>query len=691
MGTRSSHSHLQNRILLYIEHNKVDSIAGLALKLDAHRSSVSRAMHALEAIGLVSKTNGYWGLSLAGKDEAQGIRCQLPERATKAVETVNRLFDQSRLSAIGSTISSEVVNPYYAAISDAAKVILNTAAQTSIQSLVSSIGDIDSFALVREAAQPLINAVAGIDLLASTEGVMRSLANVVARVDSSTLIQGVTQPLKNTVAGVELITSAQDAMQSVTSVAVRFTSSLNQNANQPLMSAAVRYGPFVSAQDALRPLMDATVRFDSLVLAERTVQSFATLAAGDYSLSLAQKAIQPLISAATRFDSITFGQEITQPLIKTMGEENIQTWLQERSGILPSLNTESLQWASAFGITNSDQLLTSAFEAIKSISLKPTMVEIAASQALQVMGDYSQSIVADIYPHLTYEALTSFSQSQRMSLASIEQVSALGIAGSNILRELSAANLGLSDIISDLGVISAQDHIKTSWAAMMPNVAEVGRTYKGFLADVIGGLSESFVDNRLNVGIAIPTMTTSAYISSVKTAIVADETDAEEVVLPESFPAVQRNGATKLDVVFQSLGPNYITMWQGSWAVLDSNSPDRIRQAAHSGRELLMQVLEKLAPDSAFDAEAIKKDGYGGKVTRKMRIKKILGSDSKSAVGWVDSVAKALDETYDRLAGVSHDRSIHPRATEQQLAGLLYSLGGLVFFIDAFQHRNTVE
>ena len=96
MGKRPSHSHLQNRILLYLEHNEVDSIAGLAWKLDAHRSSVSRAMHTLEDIGLVSKTNKYWGLSLAGKEEAQGIRCQLPERATKAVETVNRLFDQSR-------------------------------------------------------------------------------------------------------------------------------------------------------------------------------------------------------------------------------------------------------------------------------------------------------------------------------------------------------------------------------------------------------------------------------------------------------------------------------------------------------------------------------------------------------------------------------------------------------------------
>jgi hypothetical protein len=672
-----------------MEHNEVDSIVGLAWNVDAHRSSVSRAMHALEAIGLVSKTNEHWGLSLAGKEEAQSIRCQLPERATKAVETVNRLFDQSRLSALGSTIANDVANPHYAAISEAAKVILNTAAQTTIQSLISSVANIDSFALAREAVKPLINAVAGVDLLASTEEAMRSLTNVVARVDSLIFAQESIQPLKSTVASVELITSAQDAMQSVTSVAARFSSSvLNQYAIQPLVSAAVRFDSLVSAQDAIRPLMDATIRFDSLVLAEKTIKPFTTLETGDYSLSLAQKAIQPLISAATRFDSITFGQETMQSLIKTMGGEILLTSVQERSGVLPSLTAESLTGASAFEIMSSDQL-TSAFDAIKSISLKPTIVEIAASQAFQVMGDHSKSIVADIYPRLIHEALTSFSQSQRMSLASIEQVSVLGNAASIIFREFSEANLELSDIISDLGVITAQDHAKTNWIAMIPNVAEVARTYKGYLADVVGGLNKSIVDHRMNVGIAIPTITTSAYVSSVKTAIVADEKDDEDVVLLETFLAARRDRASQLDVVFQALGPNYNAMWQGSWDVLYSNSSDSIRQAAHSGRELLMQILAKHAPDSVFAAVEIEKYGHEGKVTRKMRVTKILGSDNKSAVSWVDSVAKALEETYSRLADVSHDRCTHPRTTKQQLAGLLYSLGGLLSFIDAFQHNNT--
>jgi hypothetical protein len=689
MGKQSSRSHLQNRILLEIERNDVDSIAGLARRLDISRSSISRAIHALDAAGHISKTDGRWSLSLAGNEEAQRSRCQLPAGPTKAVETASRLSDQIRLSAVGSTIAINMLNPYHAGISEAAKGILNIATQTSVQSLVGSLGNIDSFALAQDAARPGINAVAGLGLLATTEDAIRSLANVVASIDSLKLAQESIQPLKNTVAGVGLMTSAQDAMQSLTSVAARFSSSvLSQYQIQPLLNAAARFDSPVSAQDAIRPLVDATARFDSLVLAEKTIQPFSALETADYSLSLSQKAMQPLINAATRFDSITFGQEAMQPPIGALNGIDSLTSFQERSGVLASVTANSLSGASALEITRSAQF-TSALDAIKFISLKPTIVEIAASQSVRVMGDYSQSILADLYPRLAGEALTSFSQSQRISLASVEQLSVLGSSDSNLLKEFRTANFELGDIMSDLGVISAQDHIKASWVAMMPNVAEVGRTYRGLLADVVGGLNKSVIDNRIHVGIAIPTIATSAYVHSVKTAMVADETDGEDALSLGAFPAARMDRATQLDVVFQALGPNFTAMWEGSWAVLESKSPDCIRQAAHSGRELLMQILAKLAPDSVFDAVEIKKYGCRGEATRKMRVKKILGSENKSAVGWVDSMARALEETYDRLTAVSHDRGLQPHVTDQQLTGLLYTLGGLVKFIDAFQHRST--
>jgi len=439
--------------------------------------------------------------------------------------------------------------------------------------------------------------------------------------------------------------------------------------------------------------MDAAVRFDSLVLAQEAIQSFENLATGVDSLSLAQEAIQPLVSAAARFDSIALAQaqESTQSLIKATEEVDLLTSAQGRTGVLTSMTAEFLSGASALEIMSSAQL-TSALDSIKSISLKPTITEIAAGQALQTMGDYAQSVVADLCPQLAQEALASFSQSQRLSLASIEQVSVLGDAASSIIKEFGEVNLGLSDIINDLGTLTMQGQtIKSSVAALMPNVAEIARTYKGFLADVVGGLDKSLIDHRVDVGIVVPTRTTSAYVGSVKATIVVDEADVEEVALPEASRVPWRDRAAQLDDVFRALGPNHIAMWHGSWAVLDSHSPDRIRQAAHSGRELLMQVLAELAPDSVFGVAEIEKYGHQGTVTRKMRVKKILIGASESAVSWVDAVAKALEETYRRLVATSHDRGTYPRATEQQIAGLLYALGGLLSFVDAYRHKNTDE
>jgi hypothetical protein len=94
-----------------------------------------------------------------------------------------------------------------------------------------------------------------------------------------------------------------------------------------------------------------------------------------------------------------------------------------------------------------------------------------------------------------------------------------------------------------------------------------------------------------------------------------------------------------------------------------------------------MQMLVELAPDTAFSSQEIEQHGYDGKVTRRMRVKKILGSESNSTVAWADAVAKALEETYVQLVATSHDRGTFPRMTERQMAALLDVLGGWLCFV----------
>lgn len=91
-----------------------------------------------------------------------------------------------------------------------------------------------------------------------------------------------------------------------------------------------------------------------------------------------------------------------------------------------------------------------------------------------------------------------------------------------------------------------------------------------------------------------------------------------------------------------------------------------------------MQTLAWFAPDSTFTQDEIDKYGHNGKVTRKMRIKKALTGQSRSTEEWANSMVKALDATYSRLAAISHERSEYQRNCERQLEGMLYALGGVL-------------
>jgi len=192
--------------------------------------------------------------------------------------------------------------------------------------------------------------------------------------------------------------------------------------------------------------------------------------------------------------------------------------------------------------------------------------------------------------------------------------------------------------------------------------------------------------NPLGIEVALPTRTTSAYIHSVNLSLMnVDENNDSSWRDTRSSGFLER--PDQFDPIFDELGPNFVAMWHGSWSTLQRNGSDHIRQSAHSGRELLMQVLASYAPDSCFDETEIKQGGQAGKITRRMRVRKIMQYSGHSAVNWVEAVAKALDETYDNLVSASHYRDATPNITEQQLAALLHTLGGMLSFIVGSRHK----
>lgn len=555
MKKRSTHSHLQNRILLYIGSQTVNSLTEMAQELKAHRSSVSRAMHALLATNLVSKTNDGWALTSEGKEELQRIQHELPERTAKTVVSANRLIEQGRLAALSSSVSDLNPTRSFTEASDMLQATLRIAQEDSQRSL-----------LLAKAASEVIQPFASIfDLAKSFTAISES-------------------------AELNFVRAAREAAQSLTV---------------------------------------------------------------DFALGAPAQEFQKAFGEATAM-----------------------------------LHSE----ASTFSAINAAKL-AAELELMKSFSAKPTLTEITARQMFDIVGNKPQSVIAEISSRLAQEALISFSESQRLSSFSIEQVASLGKIALPAVKELTQVNLGIGEIIRDLGTISARDFafqadFSSIVTQMMPNVAEVARTYRGYLADAVGNLGDNLGNHqRINWSLGLPTGTTSAYINTVKVAAIIDAPDVEGTDLLETTRTFWEERPAQLNNAFQDLGPNYVAMWQGSWIVLKSDSPDRIRQAAHSGRELLMQLLAELAPDSAFNEKEIEQHGHNGKVTRKMRVMKILEGGSTSTITWADAVVKVLEETYNCLAAVSHNRSAYQQFTEQQIAGLLYSLGGLLAFIQGFRRQ----
>lgn len=335
----------------------------------------------------------------------------------------------------------------------------------------------------------------------------------------------------------------------------------------------------------------------------------------------------------------------------------------------------------------------SALANIKELVSGPKVAEQAVVNMTKMIK--ASSPISGIPISLT-DALASFSHSQYLHLETINQASISGALNTWVIRTLGENNFGLSKIISDLTDISTWSSLNRTAThkatTLVASIAEVAKAYDSHLRLEIDALNKPFTsatERRATLGVVVPTRTTATYIGTVKDAISTIDEPRDEQTNPTMKVDISwQERAAQVDVVFRSLGARFINQWRGSWSTLYSTNPDRYRQAAHSGRELLMQALEELAPDSAFSADEIDEYGHGGRPTRKMRIKKALGQGSNSSADWVETTAKGLDLMYGRLAGVSHNRSDHQEVTERELAGLLMTLGGLLLFIVGFQNRQ---
>ena len=126
--------------------------------------------------------------------------------------------------------------------------------------------------------------------------------------------------------------------------------------------------------------------------------------------------------------------------------------------------------------------------------------------------------------------------------------------------------------------------------------------------------------------------------------------------------ALERGALDDLDGALLRIGSHLTEVRAGAWEAVHSGGADALRQAAHSGRELIEQVLKEGAPDdqvrmqSNFVSDPSSKTG----ITRRHRLRFLMAKfksvESDSAYSVAEKACDLVLAVDQKLVGASHSR-----------------------------------
>jgi hypothetical protein len=123
-------------------------------------------------------------------------------------------------------------------------------------------------------------------------------------------------------------------------------------------------------------------------------------------------------------------------------------------------------------------------------------------------------------------------------------------------------------------------------------------------------------------------------------------------ITPPGRAALQRGALDDLDQALCQLDPALLEIRHGAWAAVCSFQPDAMRQAAHSGRELIRQVLaryERVRCTTWF---------RGDQITRRNRLRFAMetrhGTASNSVLRVIEAQCAVVEASHHRLSGLAH-------------------------------------
>ena len=137
-------------------------------------------------------------------------------------------------------------------------------------------------------------------------------------------------------------------------------------------------------------------------------------------------------------------------------------------------------------------------------------------------------------------------------------------------------------------------------------------------------------------------------------------TASREATKPKT-PSVEvsTSNAPLIQIFLESIDPELELKRQGAWEALNNSIPEGRVQAAHSMREVLRLLLDKLSPAAKVQtAPWYQKPDDGPAITRKMRIRYAIAGDSvdvsDSTLDIIEGFSAAAYSVYSKLSAQSH-------------------------------------
>ena len=267
---------------------------------------------------------------------------------------------------------------------------------------------------------------------------------------------------------------------------------------------------------------------------------------------------------------------------------------------------------------------------------------------------YDLSLGTTLLPNVVEQAHVSWlSDLHRASLPSVEMEGVVRMALSDISYDLSVTERLLPKFDYDrLG-----KHLKVQLSTMSEvhrSMSDLWASYDGLTASM-----PSIEDIVRLPSFVLPGATHELSITSHALDVLfpLDYRTDTEVIEPEPYPLVEEGiEDSDLIILLERVDIQFVTMYRGAVASLDSDNPDRSRHVLTSFRELWSHLLRELAPKEEVtewvERNSIQGYLHDGRPTRYAKIRYVLRKLGDPLGDFIEADTRAMVKLYtlyDRL------------------------------------------